>query len=296
MSENKTFGLDHYGVGYYFHIDTLFHKSIKLNGYYGGLIRISFYLRESHKFNHLYGIQSMTCGEALVIKGKECVSLIAPQGMHIKGINFLIEPMALVDHYGLDPDWLPPSFKRHLFNPNSPTSAFKIALPQRSILSIEMLQKTDMTGKLKDNFFKSKVEELVCELVHALSVARGKPNLMSSYSKDQIMKQKIEIAADIFRQEIGNPPNIEEICRRSGLNKNLLNEGFKEIFGQSPGLYSRKIALEWARDQIKLGIYEIKTIALMADIRILVRSLKRTNLFLETSPQKTFRNSSKIII
>lgn len=75
-------------------------------------------------------------------------------------------------------------------------------------------------------------------------------------------KKRIKEARDILVNDLENPPSLKKICRITGLNKNLLNKGFKEVYGSSVFDYLRDFRLEKAkewleREGLETGVTEI---------------------------------------
>ncbi|RYE30026.1 MAG: AraC family transcriptional regulator [Hyphomicrobiales bacterium] len=72
----------------------------------------------------------------------------------------------------------------------------------------------------------------------------------------------VEAAALIYRRELSNPPSIDDLARRVGLNRNSLSEAFRERFGETPASFSRRMRLEWAREQLNARTGRVSEIAM----------------------------------
>ena len=59
-------------------------------------------------------------------------------------------------------------------------------------------------------------------------------------------REAIKLARDILIANLAEPPSIRELCSAVGVNRNKLNYGFRELFGQSPANYLEEHRLEQA--------------------------------------------------
>src|SRR3546814_11559719 len=55
-----------------------------------------------------------------------------------------------------------------------------------------------------------------------------------------------DTAALIYMQERGNPPPLQQLALRVGINRNKLSEGFQRHFGCSPHAYPKRLRMGWA--------------------------------------------------
>lgn len=67
----------------------------------------------------------------------------------------------------------------------------------------------------------------------------------------------IETAADIYKRELHNPPTIEKLAERIGIDKRELTKGFQELFGNPPHRYH----LQQRMEQAELLLQEGKSIS-----------------------------------
>src|SRR3546814_14864635 len=71
----------------------------------------------------------------------------------------------------------------------------------------------------------------------------------------------IDTAALIYMQELGNPPPLQQLALRVGINRNKLSEGFQRHFGCSPHAYSKRLRMDWARRLLLDGQLAVQEVA-----------------------------------
>ncbi len=178
--------------------------------------------------------------------------LIFRQATLTRGACIFIKRDRLVDQFGL----LPRMWREEFRN------AF---MEKRSSLSIEIPLTAEM-WHIIDAFFDCKFEEpvrslyleakatelLALTVVQFNSFARpGGTLALAPAGREQLL---VETAALIYRSELNQPPSIETLTRRIGLNRNKLTAGFLSAFGVTPAEYSRRIRLEWAAQRLSEGV------------------------------------------
>src|SRR3546814_6901712 len=70
-----------------------------------------------------------------------------------------------------------------------------------------------------------------------------------------------DTAALIYMQERGNPPPLQQLALRVGINRNKLSEGFQRHFGCSPHAYSKRLRMDWARRLLLDGQMAVQEVA-----------------------------------
>lgn len=115
-----------------------------------------------------------------------------------------------------------------------------------------------MTGKMAEMYLEGKMLELTSlVLFRELAGILPKPKPRISASD----RDKIYQARDILRSRMDDPPGLMELARQVGLNRNKLNQGFKENFGQTVFSWLRKERLEKARLLLRSGELNITQVA-----------------------------------
>lgn len=101
--------------------------------------------------------------------------------------------------------------------------------------------------------------ELVCVIVSQLNAlaARGAAQRVGVPLK----AAAVEAAAEIYRSELQNPPTIDQLARRVGLNRNMLTSGFKDAFGLTPRAYGHVIRMREAERLLQTGEMSVSEVA-----------------------------------
>jgi AraC-like DNA-binding protein len=183
-----------------------------------------------------------------------------PAGHTAESTLLFVEMEKLIHSYGLDIDGLPEhcqdAFRRH---PNS-RFGLDLVLSSRSWMVIDALRHCKMTEPLRSAYMKAKCEELVCETVDQLNKYRG-AGIRKVISQSAREEQLIYAAAQIYQRDLTTAPSVGQLAQRLGINRSKLNDGFREMFGTSPGQYAKGIRLEWAKEQLASGVFAIGEIS-----------------------------------
>lgn len=169
-------------------------------------------------------------------------------GASLKGISITTSEEAL-QQYGLN--------RRHL----SVIGKALFSSESRSSLSIEFPMSAPMTqlvdgilscrfsAETRTPYLSALTKALLC---HVVVVFSG-PDATTIPSISPELRAT-QAAAMIYRTELSNPPSIETLAERVGLNRNKLADGFRQLYGLTPAAYSRKVRLEWASERLSEDI------------------------------------------
>ncbi|MGJ4860752.1 helix-turn-helix domain-containing protein [Labrys sp. La1] len=159
----------------------------------------------------------------------------------------------LVGTFGLRPDLWRDEYRDAFFN--TETSALSIATPltPEMWMIIDAMIDCQFDAPVRNIYLRAKATELL-----ALSVVQfnnfdlpGGTTRLAPVARDQRL---IDIAALIYRRELSNPPSIDALSRRIGINRNKLTSGFHSAFGMTPAEYSRRLRLERAERRLSEGL------------------------------------------
>ncbi len=85
-----------------------------------------------------------------------------------------------------------------------------------------------------EKYLYAKAEEFICETVHLLNQVFFLRKSSMHTSEKHVVEQKIEAAGYIYRQNIGTHISIEDICRKVGVNRNVLSSALKIYLDNLP--------------------------------------------------------------
>ncbi len=127
--------------------------------------------------------------------------------------------------------------ENHYYQSNNTTPAMNVAIHQ--------ILNCPYRGVLKRLYLESKALELtVHKLAQVVSPECGLKNPSTLCPADI---ERIHEARDILIRNLENPPSLWELATQVGINKNKLNQGFRQVFATSAFDYLRNYKLEQAR-------------------------------------------------
>lgn len=170
-----------------------------------------------------------------------------------RAVSIHIHRDHLVETFGLNPDLWLKEYRDAFFNRSKLTLSVASPLTPDMWLALDSLLDCSFEEPIRTMYLKAKTMELLMLTVVQLNnISRpGSSGKLSSNERDQRL---IDIAALIYRRELHNPPSIDELSRRIGINRNKLTSGFRSCFGATPAEYSRNLRLEWATRRLADGV------------------------------------------
>ena len=113
-----------------------------------------------------------------------------------------------------------------------------------------------LEGEFRQHFVCATVEQLLCLAISALAERGARPARLSV--RDRTAIEQVRAAID---ENLANPPTIEQLTRRFGINRNKLGFGFKEIFGLPVSEYLGEQRMHAAFDLLSSGRYSVSEVA-----------------------------------
>lgn len=109
---------------------------------------------------------------------------------------------------------------------------------------VDQVFNIEYEGKTKMMFFRSQITVL-------LSHFFGQLALMQKEQGKNIEREKLELAREILTQNLDNPPSLNDLSRKIGLNTFKLKKEFKDYFGLPVFKYLQNERLTKANDLIR---------------------------------------------
>jgi AraC-like DNA-binding protein len=94
------------------------------------------------------------------------------------------------------------------------------------------LLSTRLEGQFRYDFVRSTTEQLLCLAIAALADRTSAPNRLSARDREIL-----ENVRKTIHESLIDPPRVEVLAGRFGINRNKLRFGFKEIFGTTVSEY-----------------------------------------------------------
>ena len=158
--------------------------------------------------------------------------------------------------------------EKYCYHPSSTTPVMNVAIHQ--------ILNCPYRGVLKRLYLESKALELtVHKLAQVVSPECGLKN-SSALRPDDI--ERIHEAKDILIRNLENPPSLWELATRVGINKNKLNQGFRQVFATSAFDYLRNYKLEQARQFLedrRMNVTEVAFTVGFAQLSNFTRAFKQ---------------------
>ncbi len=180
-------------------------------------------------------------------------------GTKLRGALIVCDREYLVNHFKLNVDRLPAAY-RPIFNSKvGSLSALKLTPTPDVMIAADQILSCKYNEPLKHLYLNAKATEIICAIVAQINGLSPRTLLHRPEVADK--KQAIEAAATIYKREIVNPPTIEQLAARIGLNRNDIISGFREVFGVTPHTYGHLIRMEQAQLLLQDGQLSISEIA-----------------------------------
>lgn len=180
-------------------------------------------------------------------------------GARLRGVLIVCERKHFIDRYGLNIERVPPAYRPIFLSREGTPEVLSLPLSPAGIAMVDQIVSCRYGEPLRGLFVGAKAVEIICDVVSQLHVLRlhAPPRLIGEQTK----VRAIETAAEIYRREFGDPPTIEQLVRRVGLNRNELTRGFRDIFGVTPHAYAQARRMEQAQEMLHRGDLSISEIA-----------------------------------
>lgn len=177
-------------------------------------------------------------------------------GMKLRGVLIVIERQYLLDHFKLNVDSIPAAYRPIFLKETGLGVALTLPPTVAAISAADQLLSCKFGEPLRSIYMQLKATEIICEIVAQLN-ALHMPRSHHTHKKSLA----VATAAAIYRREIANPPTIEQLAARVGLNRNDLTKGFRDLFGKTPRAYGNMLRMEQAWDLLNCGEFSISEVA-----------------------------------
>ncbi|WGD31027.1 AraC family transcriptional regulator [Ancylobacter sp. WKF20] len=180
-------------------------------------------------------------------------------GARLRGVLIVCERRHFIDRYGLDIDRVPPAYRPIFMSQHGTQEVLSLPLSPAGIAMVDQIVSCRYAEPLRGVFVSAKAVEILCDVVSQLHGLRQRaaPRLIGEQAKIRA----IQTAAAIYRREIADPPTIEQLVRRVGLNRNELSKGFRDLFGVTPHAYAHARRMEHAQEMLRGGDLAISEVA-----------------------------------
>lgn len=197
--------------------------------------------------------------QMLEISNMPYSSVSAKEGCRLRGVLIVCDRHHLIEHYRLNVSRLAPPYQPIFLSHEGAPDILKLPLSPIGLHLIDQILTCKYPEPLRGIFTGAKTVEFLCNVVAQLNSVAGHAAPRPSATRQKSLA--IQAAAEIYRREIGQPPTIEQLALRVGLNRNELTGGFRETFGVTPHVFARTRRMERAQELLHSGTLTISEIA-----------------------------------
>jgi len=180
-------------------------------------------------------------------------------GTKLCGVLIVCNREYFVDHFKLNIDRIPAPYRPIFTSGDGSPSPLELSTRSDVMLAADQILSCKYSEPLRHLYLSAKATEIICGVVAQIN---GLPPQMPLRSPAKPNKRAaIEAAATIYRREIFNPPTIEQLATRVGLNRNDITNGFRSAFGKTPHAYGHLLRMEKARLMLEDGQLSVSEVA-----------------------------------
>ena len=173
-------------------------------------------------------------------------------------VNILVRPEYLIEKFGVEANLFPEQIQSILNGKDNGYYACTQTLTSAMSNAARILINCNYKDKLFETFAKVKVMELLCLAIDAITQEEHVEFCTLKLSDRDIML--LHQVRDEVQNNFVNPPQLSEISRNIGLNRNKLSFGFKGLFGCGVYEYCQQYRMLQAKkllQETSLSILEI---------------------------------------
>lgn len=170
-----------------------------------------------------------------------------------RALTIHIDRDHLIQTFGLKTDGWKKEYQDAFFNRNKLTLSISTPLTPEMWLILDSLLDCNFEEPIRNLYLKAKAHELLILTVLRLNQLH-QPRMTEQLTYQDREQRLINIAAIIYQRELHNPPSIDQLSRRIGINRNNLTSGFRTIYNTTPAEFSRRLRLEWAARRLAEGV------------------------------------------
>lgn len=187
------------------------------------------------------------------------VSAMKP-GQRLRGIWIACDRKSFARRYALQMDQVPAAYRSIFASAAGMSNALELPTVASNILAVEQILACRWSEPLNSLYVNAKVAEIICNLVAQIQTGASAPSSRLPEA-DAKRPEAIAAAAEIYRRDLRNPPTVDKLAFRVGLNRNELNEGFRDQFGVTPRAYSLSLRMNEAKKLLQTGTLSISEVA-----------------------------------
>ncbi len=179
------------------------------------------------------------------------------QGGSTRGIVIFCNRRSFMKRFQLNIERVQERSRPIFLNDHGSLLTLRIPLFSSTMVDVDQILNCSFDEPLRSSFLSAKVTEILCTLVAQINEQGAGPRLFSPIG---FKTRTLEAAAEIYRRELHNPPTIERLAERLGIDQRELTKGFQELFDKTPHRYQLQQRMEHAELLLNEGSRSISEV------------------------------------
>lgn len=228
----------------------------------GDWLTVGFVVQGSMTYSGNAGsILRVSAGTIRINGSPRSLAYFDPSPRPFAGFMVWVERQRLVEIFGLQVDNIPELYRPIFVTGAAGILDIELPIPPSAWAAVQEVLQCGYPEPMRAEYQSAKAVELICYVVAELNKLRPSA---SGIGVSGAMRERagIEAAAYIYRYQMSDPPSLDEVARRVGMNRNKLVAGFRERFGVTPSDYSRQVRLDRAHEMLRGGALSIEQVAM----------------------------------
>jgi AraC family transcriptional regulator, transcriptional activator of the genes for pyochelin and ferripyochelin receptors len=181
------------------------------------------------------------------------------KGAKLRGALIAIDRQHFVDRFEIKTAAIPANYRPLLNSPDGLAQALQLRATADVMLPTDQILTAKFEEPLLGIFLTAKVEEILCAVAAQITLLSSCGP--ASCAKPDRLSEAVAFAASIYRRELTNPPSIDQLATRVGLNRNHLTMGFKKAFGLTPHAYVTGLRMDLAKHLLRENVMTASEVA-----------------------------------
>lgn len=180
-------------------------------------------------------------------------------GVLLRGILIACERRHFLKRFGVNMDRIPIAYRPLFLSAQGMAQALQLPTQASTLISTEQILACRLEEPLRGIYLAAKVAEILCDVTARLNSLSPQHAPRGALLRPR--SPTVDAAAAIYRRELHNPPTVEQLAFRVGLNRNDLTSGFRERYGLTPHAFSRAVRMAEAQKLLREERFSISEVA-----------------------------------
>lgn len=206
--------------------------------------------------------------DASRISGLFCGAMIHPMGLpkvelceqsdDDRWVTIFCRPAVFSNVLGLDSTDLPGPVADFAKGVSTDLVRAQIPMENNLVIAANALAQLDPAVATDRVWAEAKVVDMLCGALNSMRLVRDDCATLPLTQQDT---RRIEDAKIILLDSYANPPSLKALAHMVGLNRNKLNQGFKQHVGQTVGNFLLQVRMHKARELLENGDLQVTQVA-----------------------------------